>query len=95
MNFADIFTGRLTTEIPPALSAICDALKDRTSLVELNLSDNTFGSRSVDPIVPFLTHNRSFRIFKLNNNGLGPEGGGFIVGGRKDISAPNPHLWAR
>ena len=78
-DFADIFTGRLITEIPPALSAICDALKDKTSLVEINLSDNAFGSRSVDPIVPFLTHNRSFQIFKLNNNGLGPEGGAVIA----------------
>ncbi|GLB38223.1 putative RNI-like protein [Lyophyllum shimeji] len=74
-NFADIFTGRLISEIPQALSAICDALKDKTSLVELNLSDNAFGGRSVEPIVPFLTHNRSFQVLKLNNNGLGPAGG--------------------
>ena len=39
------------------------------------MSDNAFGGRSVDPIVPFLTHNRSFQILKLNNNGLGPAGG--------------------
>ncbi|KAF9468638.1 hypothetical protein BDZ94DRAFT_685014 [Collybia nuda] len=58
-----------------ALSVICDALKDKTSLVELNLSDNAFGGRSVDPMVPFLTHNRSFQVLKLNNNGLGPAGG--------------------
>ncbi|KAF7311503.1 hypothetical protein MKEN_01052600 [Mycena kentingensis (nom. inval.)] len=74
-DFADIFTGRLISEIPLALTAICDALKDKTSLVEINLSDNAFGGRSVDPIVPFLTHNRSFQILKLNNNGLGPAGG--------------------
>jgi Ran GTPase-activating protein 1 len=61
------------------LSAICDSLKDKTSLIELDLSDNAFGSRSVDPIVPFLTHNRSFQVFKLNNNGLGPEGGTVIA----------------
>ncbi|KAL1724614.1 hypothetical protein EV714DRAFT_278494, partial [Schizophyllum commune] len=60
-DFADIFTGRLITEIPPALSAICDALIDKTSLVEINLSDNAFGGRSVDPMVPFLTQNRSFQ----------------------------------
>jgi Ran GTPase-activating protein 1 len=29
----------------------------------------------VDPMVPFLTHNRSFKVLKLNNNGLGPAGG--------------------
>ncbi|KAJ7288019.1 hypothetical protein C8J57DRAFT_1047801 [Mycena rebaudengoi] len=74
-DFADIFTGRLISEIPLALSAICDALKDKPSLIELNLSDNAFGGRSVDPMVPFLTHNRTFQVLKLNNNGLGPAGG--------------------
>ncbi|TFK33004.1 hypothetical protein BDQ12DRAFT_707448 [Crucibulum laeve] len=78
-DFADIFTGRLISEIPLALTAICDALKDKTSLVEINLSDNAFGGRSVEPMVPFLTHNRSFRILKLNNNGLGPAGGEVIA----------------
>ncbi|KAJ3876680.1 hypothetical protein F5051DRAFT_28573 [Lentinula edodes] len=74
-DFADIFTGRLISEIPQALTAICDALIDKTSLIELNLSDNAFGGRSVDPMVPFLTKNRSFQVLKLNNNGLGPAGG--------------------
>jgi Ran GTPase-activating protein 1 len=78
-NFADIFTGRLISEIPQALSAICDALKDKTSLVEINLSDNAFGGRSVQPMVPFLTNNRSFQILRLNNNGLGPAGGKVIA----------------
>lgn len=78
-DFADIFTGRLISEIPLALSALCDALKDKTSLVEINLSDNAFGGRSVEPMVPFLTHNRSFQVLKLNNNGLGPAGGAAIA----------------
>ncbi|KAF8635370.1 hypothetical protein AX15_000375 [Amanita polypyramis BW_CC] len=78
-DFADIFTGRLITEIPTALTAICNALKDKASLLELNLSDNAFGGRSVDPIVPFLTHNRSFQILKLNNNGIGPAGGAVLA----------------
>lgn len=78
-DFADIFTGRLISEIPLALSSICDALKDKTSLVEINLSDNAFGGRSVEPMVPFLTHNRSFQILRLNNNGLGPAGGTVIA----------------
>ncbi|KAJ8080291.1 Ran GAP Rna1 [Marasmius tenuissimus] len=78
-DFADIFTGRLITEIPAALTAICDALIDKTSLVEINLSDNAFGGRSVDPMVPFLTQNRNFQILKLNNNGLGPAGGNVLA----------------
>lgn len=52
---------------------------DKTSLVEINLSDNAFGGRSVDPMVPFLTGNRAFQVLKLNNNGLGPAGGAVIA----------------
>ncbi|KAI0309921.1 hypothetical protein OF83DRAFT_1272838 [Amylostereum chailletii] len=78
-DFADIFTGRLISEIPLALSALCDALIDKQQLVEINLSDNAFGGRSVDPIVPFLTQNRAFQVLKLNNNGLGPAGGTVIA----------------
>lgn len=33
----------------------------------------------MDPMVSFLTHNRSFQILKLNNNGLGPAGGQVIA----------------
>jgi Ran GTPase-activating protein 1 len=79
-DFADIFTGRLISEIPLALTEICDALIENTSIVELNLSDNAFGGRSVDPMVPFLTRNRSFQILKINNNGLGPAGGAVLAG---------------
>ncbi|KAI5121158.1 hypothetical protein M0805_007155 [Coniferiporia weirii] len=78
-DFADVFTGRLITEIPQALAAICNSLKGHTSLIELDLSDNAFGGRSADPIVPFLTQNRTFQVLKLNNNGLGPSGGEIIA----------------
>ncbi|KAG8879640.1 hypothetical protein FRB97_001551 [Tulasnella sp. 331] len=74
-DLADIFTGRLITEIPQALSAICNALRSIPSLVELNLSDNAFGGRSAEPMVPFLTQHRTFSVLKLNNNGLGVWGG--------------------
>jgi Ran GTPase-activating protein 1 len=86
-DFADIFTGRLITEIPTALSALCDSLIDKEHLVEVNLSDNAFGGRSVDPIVPFLSKNPSFQIFRLNNNGLGPEGGTVIANALRDNAA--------
>lgn len=86
-DFADIFTGRLITEIPTALSALCDSLIDKEHLVEVNLSDNAFGGRSVNPIVPFLSKNPSFQIFRLNNNGLGPEGGTVIANALRDNAA--------
>ncbi|KAI0270248.1 hypothetical protein BGY98DRAFT_1083506 [Russula aff. rugulosa BPL654] len=86
-DFADIFTGRLISEIPTALSALCDSLIDKQHLIEVNLSDNAFGGRSVDPIVPFLSKNPSFQIFRLNNNGLGPEGGTVIADALRDNAA--------
>lgn len=78
-NFDDIFTGRLITEIPDALRALCDSLVDNTSLVEINLSDNAFGGRSAEPMVNFLTHNHHFSILKLSNNGMGIQGGKIIA----------------
>lgn len=78
VDLADIFTGRLISEIPQALSALCDALQDHTSLVELDLSDNAFGGRCADAMVPFLTNNTAYQVFKLNNNGLGPAGGNIV-----------------
>lgn len=74
-DFADIFTGRLITEIPHALAAICDALKDNNALIEIDLSDNAFGGRSAEPMVSLLSENRSLQVLKLSNNGLGPTGG--------------------
>ncbi|KAG8936486.1 hypothetical protein FRC03_002485 [Tulasnella sp. 419] len=78
-DFADIFTGRLITEIPAALQALCDALITTPALVELNLSDNAFGGRSAEPMVNFLTNNRTFSVLKLNNNGLGVWGGTVVA----------------
>lgn len=79
MDLADIFTGRLISEIPQALSALCDALKTHESLIELDLSDNAFGGRCADAMVPFLSTNTHFQNFRLNNNGLGPIGGKIIA----------------
>lgn len=79
VDFADIFTGRLISEIPQALSALCDALIDSPALVELDLSDNAFGGRCADAMVPFLENNSTFQVFKLNNNGMGPAGGTIVA----------------
>lgn len=79
-DFADIFTGRLIDEIPTALSALCDALQSHPTLVEIDLSDNAFGSRCAPSLVPFLTKNAHVQVFKLNNNGLSPQGGRIVAG---------------
>lgn len=78
-DLADIFTGRLISEIPQALTALCNSLAESTSLETLDLSDNAFGGRCAEPIVPFLTTNLTFQHFILNNNGMGPTGGNIIA----------------
>jgi len=45
----------------------------------VDFSDNAFGGRSADPLVPLLTYNRSIQILRLNNNGLGPTGGEIVA----------------
>ena len=78
-DFADIFTGRLITEIPDALRALCDALVDHEHLEEVNLSDNAFGGRSAEPMVNLLTNNHHICVLKLSNNGLGVTGGTIVA----------------
>ncbi|KZO95922.1 RNI-like protein, partial [Calocera viscosa TUFC12733] len=78
-DLADIFTGRLISEIPASLSALCDALRAHPSLEEINLSDNAFGGRSAEPMVNLLSQNTAIRVLKLNNNGLGPAGGEIVA----------------
>lgn len=78
-NFSDIFTGRSIEEIPDALTAICEGLKNLTTLEEVNFNDNAFGERTVHPLVPLLMHNRSIRVLKLDNNGLGPAAGNIVA----------------
>lgn len=94
-DFADIFTGRLISEIPQALQALCDALIETDSLVEIDLSDNAFGGRVAEPMVPFITKNHHFQILKLTNNGMGPAGGTVIAKALLEnakATAPNPKI---
>lgn len=83
INLADIFTGRLISEIPDALRALCLVLAGLVpphgSLQEVDLSDNAFGGRSVEPLVPLLEAAHALKVLKLGNNGLGPEGGTVVA----------------
>ncbi|CAJ0823729.1 11968_t:CDS:2 [Entrophospora sp. SA101] len=68
---------RLKEEIPDSVKALCDALEDK-EIVELNFSDNAFGPAGAEPMTDFLTNNRTLQVLKLNNNGLGVQGGKLI-----------------
>jgi len=80
-SFSDIFTGRSLSEIPKSLEYFKEALIDKSSLVELDLSDNAFGPNGAKVLVDLLTQNRNIKRLKLNNTGLGPEGSKIIAQG--------------
>ncbi|OKL62019.1 Ran GTPase-activating protein 1 [Talaromyces atroroseus] len=78
-DLADIFTSRLLTEIPPALSALLNALLEIPHLYTINLSDNAFGLNTQAPLVEYLSQAIPLRHLILNNNGLGPRAGVLIA----------------
>jgi Ran GTPase-activating protein 1 len=78
-NLADIFTSRLLSEIPPALSFLLTALLSLPDLHTVDLSDNAFGLNTVAPLVDFLSQHTPLRYLFLNNNGLGPAAGVLVA----------------
>ena len=74
-NLADIFTSRLLSEIPPALSSLLTACLKLPNLHTIDLSDNAFGLNTVAPLVDFLKDHVPLKRLRLTNNGLSPEAG--------------------
>ncbi|GAA5992405.1 hypothetical protein JCM11641_002736 [Rhodosporidiobolus odoratus] len=83
-DFSDIFTGRLISEIPQSLRALCTSLLTLPALHTLDLSDNAFGGRTAEPMLGFIANAPKLEVFKLNNNGMGPAGGAMIAGALLD-----------
>ena len=75
----DIFTSRLLSEIPPALSSLLTALLELPNLHTVDLSDNAFGLNTVEPLVDFLSKHVPLKHLILQNNGLGPNAGALIA----------------
>lgn len=78
VNLADVFTGRLNTEIPAALDHLFPALLACGQLTRLDLSDNAFGLQAIDPIEAYLAKAVTLEHLILNNNGMGPFAGARI-----------------
>ncbi|ORX73659.1 RNI-like protein [Linderina pennispora] len=75
----DIFTGRLKDDVKASLEALAEALVELPELTELNLSDNAFGPLGATAMAPFLSKHTGLQVLKLNNNGLGIQGGQTIA----------------
>ena len=61
-----MFTGRMKTEIPPALKHLsAGIMKANAKLVELDLSDNAFGPIGMDGLVDLLKSESCFTLKEL------------------------------
>lgn len=85
-NAADIFTGRLISEIPEALAALLTALLTLKHLHTVDLSDNAFGGRLADTLSDFYSRAGPLRHLLLNNNGLGPVGGTIVANSIRELA---------
>ncbi|XP_073684238.1 ran GTPase-activating protein 1b isoform X1 [Garra rufa] len=80
-HWSDMFTGRLRSEIPPALKSLGSALMTSGArLTHLDLSDNAFGPDGVRGIESLLKSSACYtlRELRLNNCGMGI-GGGMVL----------------
>lgn len=78
IDFSDMYTGRLNTEIPQSLSHLLPALLECPNLKTINLSDNAFGLQTIVPIEDYLRRAVSLEHIILSNNGMGPNAGSRI-----------------
>ncbi|XP_044157806.1 ran GTPase-activating protein 1 [Bufo gargarizans] len=81
-HWNDMFTGRLRSEIPPALMSLGDALMSAgAQLTELDLSDNAFGPDGVQGFEALLKSPVCYTLqeLKLNNCGMGIGGGKILA----------------
>ncbi|NXO75182.1 RAGP1 protein, partial [Sitta europaea] len=86
-HWSDMFTGRLRSEIPPALISLGDALVAAgAQLVELDLSDNAFGPDGVRGFEALLKSPACYTLqeLKLNNCGMGIGGGKILAAALKE-----------
>ncbi|XP_028267465.1 ran GTPase-activating protein 1 isoform X2 [Parambassis ranga] len=80
--WSDMFTGRLRSEIPPALNSLGDALiLAGARLTVLDLSDNAFGPDGVKGIEKLLKSTACYTLqeLRLNNCGMGIGGGKILA----------------
>lgn len=97
-HWSDMFTGRLRSEIPPALKSLGSALMTSGArLTQLDLSDNAFGPDGVKAIETLLKSPACYtlRELRLNNCGMGIGGGTVLASAltechKRSIAAGTP-----
>jgi Ran GTPase-activating protein 1 len=82
-----MFTGRLLSEIPEALSSLLTSILNLPNLNTINLNDNAFGLNTQAPLVAFLAAHVPLQHLYLNNNGLGPHAGILVADALSELHA--------
>jgi len=81
-HWKDMFTGRMKSEIPPALVNLTRGVMiAHATLTELDLSDNAFGPVGMEGLKVFLQSPSCYTLkeLKLNNTGCGVTGGKMLA----------------
>jgi Ran GTPase-activating protein 1 len=78
VDFSDIFTSRLRSDLPNSLLLLMTALEGK-SVQNLDLSHNAFGPDGVKSFQDFLVKNSSLKVLNITNCGLGPIGGKMVA----------------
>lgn len=86
-DLSDMYTGRLLSEIPDALSALLTSITNLPKLHTVNLNDNAFGINTAAPVVTFLSSHVPLQHLYLNNNGLGPHAGILVADALSELHA--------
>ena len=81
---SDCFTGRLKEHVPLSIEAFGKVLAEKPNLRMIDFSDNAFSPAGATALSYFLANCTSLEELRLNNNGLGPEGGKIIANGLKE-----------
>jgi len=84
-DFSDIFTGKLSEEIPYSIDILMQSLKNKPNFTNLILSDNAFGFTGIKPIIDFITENTTLRVLNINDTGLCQRSGIMIAYGLHGI----------
>ncbi|KAH7369000.1 ran GTPase activating protein 1 [Plectosphaerella cucumerina] len=86
-DLSDMYTGRLLSEIPDALSSLLTSITNLPNLRTINLNDNAFGINTAAPVVAFLSSHVPLQHLYLNNNGLGPHAGILVADALSELHA--------
>lgn len=78
VNFSDMFTARLRSDLPNSLKILMSAISDR-KIEYLDLSHNAFGPDGVKSFQDFLAKCSTLKVLHVTNCGLGPLGGQMLA----------------